>query len=229
MAITYVTSYVSGNNFTGSTAPDTASVTCAAGDYLAVVGSSGNSSQIIQTPSGGGLTYTFGNSAGVNTSNVNANFIWVAACPTAQTFTLSSTISPITSGAWGFNVFRFTGVSGMGHTLSANNPSSSAPSGSLTTIGVNSAIVMVINDFNNNAGASPTYLYPFTQEYYSPSGCGSLWMGAYMNTGPIATYVIGQSSPSNQQWALTAVELLCAPLAPPSLISNKALRRSQNY
>jgi hypothetical protein len=231
VVITFIAAYESTHNFFSTGASDTASVTCGAGDWLLILAGSGNTAQIVSTPSGGGLTYNFANSSGVNLANMNAVYGFTAYCPTAQTFTMTCTISPNNGGGWGFIAYRFAGVSGMGNTLSASSPTSNPPTGSITTTKINSLIGMIITDFTNSATTTPTYVTgagAYTQQLYVGSGVGTLWVGYYLNAGPATSYTVGISSPSCQ-FAMIAVELLCAPPPPPSLVVNKALSRSMNY
>lgn len=231
--IAFVAAYQSASNFLDTTTTDTASVTVAAGDFLVIGGCSGNSAQIMSTPTGGGLTYTFGNSSGVSISTLNSVDLFSASAPAAQTFTMTRTISPNNTTDWGFTVYRFTGVKQAGANVSNSNSTASAPSGNLTTGVANSAIVMIDTDFNNNAGAS-TYLTgagSFSETTHISTGPGAIWAGYYLNAGAAGTYTVGMSAPSNQKWAMVALELQPVPAgtAPQSLIVNRALRRSQNY
>lgn len=149
MAVTLVASYPSGNRFAAATTPDTATVTVAAGDYLVIMGCSGSSTQVMSLPTGGGLTYTFSNSSGVNLANLNGVDIHYVTITSPQTFTMSRTISPNNSTNWGFVVYRFSGVTAIGASSSDSNPSASLPSSNITTGTVNSAIVMISADFLN--------------------------------------------------------------------------------
>src|SRR5438309_12116479 len=91
----------------------TTSVTCAVGDTLVVVGTTGGSTRNIGTPTGGtGLTWTA--QVALAAASNSPVYIYTAPVTTAQTFTISLTTSG-TAGAsttvpWMYQVLRFSGV-----------------------------------------------------------------------------------------------------------------------
>jgi hypothetical protein len=211
MTITLATVVPSANAFAGATTPDTASISVVTGDYLVVMGCSGSSTQDMSAPSGGGLTYTFGNSAGVNLANLNGVDLYYTAITTPQTFTVSRTISPNNSTSWGFILFRFSGVTAIGANATGGNATASLPSVSITTGAVNSAIVMINTDYLEVLTA-PTYLTATAgtfveQNHTENTGVGTVFAGWYPNAGTAGVKTIGLTVPTNQQWSLVALEL----------------------
>jgi fibronectin-binding autotransporter adhesin len=194
-----------------TTTPRTMSVTVAAGDYLVVIAGTEESNNL-QTPTGGGLTYTLQQQ--VTVSSYAGVSIWTAPCASSQTFTLSVAI---TGGqAFGFNVLRFSGCSGIGAS-NKTNAASGTPSLGLTASGDNSAIVCIDTDWNAADGASRAWrsingITPTAgnglEVTYSRNASRYTVYGAYWSdAGTAGSKTVGLTTPG-QKYAIAAVEVL---------------------
>src|SRR5687768_8684690 len=107
---TFVAEY--GDVWNSTTSPKTASVTVANGDGLVVVGITADQNATLQTPTGGGLTYTLQQSVVV--SLYCTVYVWTALSSSSQTFTISITRDGTTTQFWGFSALRFSSVTTIG-------------------------------------------------------------------------------------------------------------------
>jgi hypothetical protein len=217
VAIAFSAQY--GPSAISTTTPQTNSPTVVAGDILAVIAWIETGALNFGTPSGGGYTYT--------------GQMWGSLINSSQSYTLSETRS---AGAakWAFTAYRFTGVGSFGATGNGSSSAVAAATFSLTTTAANSAIVMLMTDAN---GANTTLTYStatagaYTEiTHQNDSGLGTFYGGYYLNAGAAGAKTIGATNTS-LAWLGIAVELIPAPTTPaaPSLIVNKALRRSTRY
>jgi hypothetical protein len=184
-------------------------VTVQAGDLIVVSAGTGNSNVVVNTPTGGGLTFTVQQSVVSVTEQANA-YLWTATSPSAQTFTL--TISGSDIYAWSAEVWRNHG--GIG--ASAKKTAASTTSVSLTTQGPNSALVFVDADYYGINGSSRTYLTSvgaFTEKAYQFAGNGvaTFYAGHYADSGAVGSKTVGMSAPSGQHPSLFVLEVLAAP------------------
>lgn len=213
--ISFISEARDSGNFNSTGATKTVSVTANSGDCLVVLACTGDSTQDFGTPSGGGLTYTSRTSAGVNLTNLNGIQFWTAFATSTGSFTLSLSISPNNSTAWGVSVLRFSGVTGIGANSSDSNSSNTTtPLTSFTTTADDSVIVAGSTDWNFNGGARTyrTAAGSFTEtNSYANAGIGTLDYGYYADAGVAGTYAIGLTAPTPQRWALIGVELVGAP------------------
>jgi len=204
--VSLVASYAT--TFLSPTPTQTVSPTVVAGDYLVIIATQVDNSQVMGTPSGGGLTYTLQESvSGINFNN--GVYMWTAPVGTGSSFTCSLTSAG--SVDWGFAVYRFSGVTSLGGKNKGNNTTSSAPSISVTTTGTNSAVVLVFADFDGSATAA-TYLTSGVgsfseQTHVVDTSVGTTWGGWYPNVGAAGAKTVGMSAP-NQRWAMAAIELV---------------------
>jgi hypothetical protein len=211
VAIALAAVYESANHFAAATTPDTASVTVAANDHLVIMGCSGSSTQIMSLPTGGGLSYTFKTSSGVNLPNLNSVDLHYVKVTAPQTFTMSRTISPNNATNWGFTVYRFTGVNNTGAASSDSNPSASLPSSNITTGTANAGIVMINTDFLT-VFTIPVYKTATAgafseQTHVENTGLGTVFGGWYPDAGTPGLKTVGLDVPTNQQWSLVSLEL----------------------
>lgn len=211
MTITMVAQYVQSSNFASVTSPNSVSVTVAIGDILIIGGGSGLSTQIIQTPSGGGLTYTLLAAEGNSDASQTNLGVWKSS-PAAsnQTFNLSASLSP-NNGAdpWGFLVKRYSGVSAIGSVVHSHNDTTSAASLNITTSVANAVIDLNYTGFNHSSTSRVYYSAAgtFTETHnLSSTNFGIYNAGYYANAGPINTYQVGLQSPTNQ-WCMCVIEL----------------------
>lgn len=229
MAIAFSTHY--GPAAITTTTPKTASPTVAVGDVLVVGGWQETNLLQIATPSGGGYTYTasvtkIGSAEGLQS--------WVSLINSAQSFTLTDSTSG--TARWAFDVYRFTGVSGSGATTSGTS-ASGAPTMSITTTVAHSAIVVLLSRHDGSGNSvALTYITSgagtFTEVTNQlDSFRDQFYMGYYLDSGTVGTKSIGASN-TGLSWTGIAIELVppvAGGLTPPSLIVNKALRRSTIY
>jgi hypothetical protein len=204
---TFVASY---GNTAWSAATQTASVTVQAGDLIVVAAGTGNSNVVVNTPTGGGLTFTVQQSVVSVTQQANA-YLWTATSPTAQTFTLTMSGNDIY--AWFAEVWRNHG--GIG--ASAKKTAATTTSVSLTTQGANSALVFADADYYGINGSTRTYLTSvgsFAEKAYQFAGDGvaTFYAGHYADSGAVGSKTAGMSAPSGQHPSLFVLEVLAAPV-----------------
>jgi hypothetical protein len=191
------------------TTPKTQSVTVNNGDLLVIVGVTADSVTTLNTPTGGGLTYTA--RGAINVSSRCSVYAWSAPATSGQTFTLSVTRSGTTGVFWGFNVLRFSGSAGIGANPSTN-AAGAAPTLNVTASQANSAIVVVSADWNAVDGTSRTWranagaLTEVT--YFRDSGQYTVYAGYHADAGTATTDAVGLSAPAGQTYSIIAVEVL---------------------
>lgn len=211
-APTFVASYSPATDWTATTTPATQSVTVATNDVLVVLGGTEDSTTTLGTPSGGGLTYTLQKSE--TTASNTAGYGWTAAVGSSQTFTLSETASG--GGAWGDIALRFSGSSGVG--ASANVTSGSgAGSVSITTTQGNSAIAVIVLDWNGVSGASrtwatvngttPTAGNGFELNYVLDTGNYTTYAAYYPDAGATGSVTVGLTAPTGMKYTVIAIEV----------------------
>lgn len=157
---------------------------------------------------GGGLTWT--NRAQIDSfSGWGGCYIWTA--PVASTASVTITVTATAaSGAWGYNILRYTGVTGFG-TGVTNHVNTGAPSTAITTASANSVIVWVSNDLNTVGGAH-TYLTAgvgaFTEQSFdNVASTSGIYGGFHADAGAAGAKTVGISAPTGQWWAHAALEL----------------------
>jgi hypothetical protein len=158
---------------------------------------------------GGGLTWT--NRAQIDGfSTFGGTYIWTA--PVASTGSVTITVtSTQASGAWGYNILRYTGVTGFG-TGVTNHSSSGQPSAAVTTAAASSVIGWVSSDFNTIDGTVRTYSTAtagaFTEQTYDNVGFTSgVYGGFHANAGAAGAKTVGGTLPTGQWWTIAALEV----------------------
>lgn len=204
----YVAEYES--SWTTTTNPKTSSVTVAAGDILVVLGVTSDDTVLLNTPTGGGLTYELQQETTVDP--YCRLYIWTAKATSAQTFTLSITKSGATGSInWGHNVIRFGANGGVGASAKIN-ALSGAPSLALTTTRDNSAVVVVAGDWDALSGAIRTWRTgagALTERTYDEaSAYYTIYAGVHADAGAAGLKTVGLSAPTNLQYTIAAVEIL---------------------
>jgi hypothetical protein len=210
-----------------ATSPQTGSVTVGVGDQLVVVAGSEDAANTISTPTGGGLTYTLRQSV-VVASNSTA-YGWTAPSASAQTFTLSATKA--LAGFWGWDALRFSGSDGIGASSKTN--STGAPSLSITTTQANSAIVVVVTDWNATDGASrvwrtvngiaPTAGNGFERMYFRNTTNYAAYVAYYPDAGAAGAKTVGLSAPTTTpKYSIVAIEVLGSSSTPPTSVAGLA-------
>lgn len=156
------------------------------------------------------------------------NYDWTSDRISTYTATQNETITVTTtsSGAiyFGSNVVRFSGSAGVGASNIATGTSGN-PSVSLTTTQANSAIVVIVSDWNavsgtqtftNNFSGTPTNLtdYPGDLTHYGVA------IAYFPDAGAVGSKTVGMSAPTGQKWTITAIEVkgtaAAASFIPPS-------------
>lgn len=209
-APTFVQEYEGVWSTTGTS--QSTSVTAATNDVLVIPASGADTGQTINTPTGGGLTYTLAQSH-VLSSNCT-EYLWTAPVGSGSTYTLSFT-SAANGNDWGFNALRFSSTDGVGASNKANG--TGAPSIGLTTTQANSAVVVVAADWNAVDGASRTWttvngLTPTAgngQEvsYFFNSLQFTLYVAYYPDVGAAGAKTLGLSAPTGQKFVIIAQEV----------------------
>lgn len=198
-----------------STTPKTVSTTVAAGDLLVVAGATEDTGNTLNDPTGGSLTYTLRQS--VTVASYSGAWGWTAAPGGSQTYTLSDDKNADIGGWWGFTALRFSGTDGYG-TSTKTNVSSGAPSLSITPTQDNSAIVVIVTDWNATDGASrtwrtvngitPTSGNGLERVYFRDSAHFAVYVAYYSDVGTAGVAkTVGLSAPSGQKYAIIAIEV----------------------
>lgn len=205
-----------GANWNTTTHPKTAAVDLAPGDALVVCGAAEADGLVISTPTGGGLTYTPLET--VVSTNYAAVYTWGVASVSGQTFTLSLDTNNF-SLFWGFNAVRFSNSAGIGATAQAH-VLSGAPSLNIDTTGDNSALVVMVADFNAGDGSSRTWrtvngITPSAGggdelTYFRDAAAYTVYVAYYSDAGAIGTCTVGLSAPGSQKYSMAAIEVLAS-------------------
>lgn len=197
----------------------TGSFNVQAGDVLvAFAGMENGSDQGFSLPDGGSLTWTERTQHPSTLSfSMPVAAIWSAAVDSDKAMTV--TLSRAGSGSslhWGGNVLTFRDSDGIGAASAGDNGTSGgAPSLNITTTRDNSAIVMLVVDWNAVSGASRTYRQVNGQDpvevTFDNTGADATYVmyGAYYaDAGPAGLKTVGLTTPSNQRYVIVAVEVL---------------------
>lgn len=208
---TFVTDYPSA--FNTGTQPKTSTPTVATGDVLVVVSvAEGQLSWV--APSGGALTYAAGPALTAATRCAAGS--WSTTASGAQSYTLSMGDNSGTLW-WGFNALRFSGSAGLGATASATAGGVAAPTLGITTLGDNSAIVVIIGDYDAVSGTSrtwravngttPTGANTFERTYFTDPSHYTLYVAYYPDAGTAGLKTVGMTAPANQMYSIIAYEV----------------------
>lgn len=143
------------------------------------------------------------------TTDYSETSAWSYVATTSETLTVTFTDN---SGYFGGNVVRFSGSDGVGASAK-NQGASGSPSVNITTTQANSAIVVIVSDWNATGGTqtftsdggagSPTNLtdYPGDSSHYGVA------IAYYPNAGAVGSKTVGMSAPTGQKWTIVAVEV----------------------
>lgn len=202
-----------------TTSPKTVNVSCNAGDLVLVYGVTENSTTELQTPTGGGLTYTSAAALGPS-SGYTCLYLWWARTATTQTITFSVSVVS-SSGRWGFGVMRWICPPGVG-AVATNRPLTTG-TGQISMLPQSNScsVAYVQGDGNAISGASRTWN---TVDAYTPTSGNGLertydrqashytiyaayWPTVYGTTAP-EYELFGLSGPSGQLFSAIAAELL---------------------
>jgi len=213
-APTFVAEYEASSWSTTST-PKTVTPTTAAGDTLVVLGASENGDTTLATPTGNSHTYTLRQSVAIS-SDWCAAYGWTTTATTAAGWTLSVTRAGSVQ-AWGFIALRFSASSGVGASAKTN-VSGSAPSLGITTTGANSAVVVIVADWNALDGATRTWRTVngtapsagngFERAYFRSGATYAVYAAYYPDVGAAGLKTVGLTLPVAQKYSIVAIEVL---------------------
>lgn len=209
-APTFVAQYATAFNTT--TTPKTAmsAVTINSGDVLIAVAANEGNTFAVSLSEDGAATATIRQSS--VEGSYSAAFCWSYVAPSNETLTASFEAS----GDWfGGNIIRFSGSAGVGASNIAIGDTGN-PSIDLTTTQANSAIVVIVTDWNANSGqqtftnnfsGTPTALtdYPGDAAHYGVA------IAYFPDAGAIGSKTIGMSAPTGQKWTIIAIEVKGTP------------------
>ena len=214
---TFVASYSTG--FDAVASPRTSSVTVTNGDVLGVLSGSEDNNFQLSTPTGGGLTYSPQQT--VQVANFCTAYIWTALPASNQSFTFSQAIGAGGSAGFGSVPMRFSGSNGVGASSSTN--ASGAPSLNISTTSDNSAVLVIVTDWNASDGTSRTWrtvnsITPsngngYERVYFTDSSRYTIFAAYYPNVGTAGSKTVGLSAPSSQKYSIAAIEIKGAPSA----------------
>lgn len=202
----FVAEYES-SNWTGNPATKTASVTTAPGDVLVLVAGMSNGGSTLVPSGGTGLTWTLQQSVLVSSSWAGA-YVWTATASTAETFTLTVTLTG--DEVWGFNCLRFSGSSGIGASAKANVNATSTVA--VTTTAANSAIAVISVDWDALDGTTRTWSSsggaPTERTYFRDAAWYTVYVANHPDAGSAGVKNVGTTLPMGQKVSIIGVEIL---------------------
>ncbi|HWB36041.1 MAG TPA: hypothetical protein VHA75_08460, partial [Rugosimonospora sp.] len=177
--------------YTNTTTPKTVSVTVQNGDIICVVGGSEDSPNTLGTPTGNSLTYTLQQS--ITAASHSPAYGWTAPSTGSATFNVSCARTA-GAGRFGISAPVFRGSDGVG--ASNSGTGTGAPTLNLTTTQDNSAIVVIITDWNAADGASRVYtqvnsLDPTEVTYARTAGAYTVYVVVYTDAGTAGSKTVG--------------------------------------
>lgn len=205
-APTLVNTYESSWSTTGGSKTLMSSVSISSGDVIVVVAVIENDVGTLGVSENGSSSFSTILS---NSGNAPAS-MWVYTATTNETITVSITNSD--SGTyWGGAAFHFTDTDGVGTNNNAANTSGD-PSVTLSSVSANSAIVMIVSDWNAVIGTQVAYTasagsltndvgYPGDNSHYGVYG------GVYEDAGAAGNKTIGQTDPNGLDWTICGIEI----------------------
>lgn len=208
-APTFIAQYATAFNSDGSSKTAMSAVSINSDDVIVLVSASENYLGLTSETENGAGSFT--NQEVFNTSNYCYTRASTYIAPANETITINVT----KTGAiayFGGNAVRFSGSSGIGAT-EINNGASGTPSVSITTTQANSAIVVIASDWNASTGSqtftssggagSPSDLtgFPGDNSHYGVA------VAYYADAGSAGSKTVGMSAPTNQKWAIIAIEV----------------------
>lgn len=196
-----------------------ASITALAGDTLVeVAGMEDSSNGTLGTPTGGtGVTRTSRAVEDANASTSAETALWTAPVTSGQTFTPSfNRVGG--GGTFAGTALLFRGSDGIGNPAHTNNGAGSGgPSLNITTLQDNSAIVVVVADWNAVDGATrtwrtvngttPTSGNGFERSYIRDAIRMTYYAAYYPDAGAAGVKTVGLSAPSTMRYVICAVEI----------------------
>jgi hypothetical protein len=202
---------------TSTTPKTTATITSTAvGDVLVSLACAENGNATALAPTLSGETWVAQEEGGVSgvSCEIDARTCIIASSGSSETVSVAATGAG--SDWWGANVLQFTGSDGVGAAESAF-AGSGAPSLAITTTQDNSAIAVVVADFNAVDGASrtwravngttPTAANGFERTYFRDASHYTLYIAYYPDAGTAGAKTVGLTAPTGQTYSIAAIEV----------------------
>jgi hypothetical protein len=210
------------------------SIAALTNDILVEVGGIEISNQTLGTPTGGtSVTRTARATEDANSSTSAEARAWTAPITSDHTPSFNAT------GGGNFigTAILFRGSDGVGTGTSTNNGTGSgAPSLNITTLVDNSAIVVVVADWNAVDGATrtwrtvngttPTAGNGFERSYARNAAAVTYYVAYYPDVGAAGVKTVGLSAPSTMRYVICAVEIKGAQGPRKLIMQQQALRRA---
>lgn len=225
-APTYVSYTETGWGKVSTRTRTTASISVNAGDRLAVFCAAENEVYLggpfnvnFGVSDSGGNSWTAGPNVGPTDYSESAAFYATAASTGSITVTVAfdPTNTPNNFG-YGCGVYVFRDSDGFGATASTN-AASGAPSVDITTTQANSAVLVIVTDWNAVDGASRTWRTnagSLTERVYDrDASTHTYYSGYHADAGAAGTYAVGLSAPSGQKYTIIALEVQGTSSPPP--------------
>jgi len=202
---------------TSTTPKTTATITSTAvSDVLVSLAAAENGNASALAPTLTGETWVAQEEGGVSGTSceIDARTCIIASSGSSETVSVAAT----GAGAdwWGANVLQFTASDGIGAAESAF-AGSGAPSLAITTTQDNSAIAVIVADFNAIDGASrtwrtvngtaPTAANGFERTYFRDASHYTLYVAYYPDAGTAGAKTVGLSAPAGQTYSIAAIEV----------------------
>lgn len=200
------------SSFVVNTTPKTQGLSVTAGDPITVVGLAANNLTTLGTPADGVNTYTLTNSIVI--TDFCTAYIWKATAATTASLTISITRGGAGGDHWGFNAFTDSGSAGHGASTKTNT--TGAPSLALTTTADNSAVYVLIGDWNALATArtwrtvnsiTPTSGNGHEKTYVQDGANYTVYMARYPDTGVAGANTYGLTAPTGEKYSIVALEV----------------------
>jgi hypothetical protein len=214
---TLVNSYFAQSSTGGdSSTLSTPSFTPSDGEVIVVKAATWDTGTPSGTPSGGGLVYTRRSTAapGGFAGYCTIFTAVVSGAPGSMSVTLSA---PAGSCYHSMTVERWSGaqVAGSPATNSTIHGVGSPPSVTITTTADNSIVTWANVDENSSDPAGRAYLSSAIEDGLADghTSVSSVHYFAYQTAATAGSQTIGMSTPSNQTWTITGIEILAAPPA----------------
>jgi hypothetical protein len=187
-------------------------VTANAGDLLILSATAGTDTWKANITAAGGQTWTQRADLGPGSGTASFVRVWTATAASTGTFTVTLTPSDSAGHNWFMQVqvFRNGVYAGVASILAGG----SAPSLSITTTNANSAIAMVVSDFNAISGASRAYRTgagAFSETQYVTSTFFTYYNGYHADAGTAAAKTVGLTAPTGQAPTMVAIEVAPGP------------------
>jgi len=189
------------------------------GDVLVVtaVTEDYNAAKIADVDSGDGAVWT--EQQAISTPNNSSLAIYTAPVASAGTRTITVSLVDMSPSAWGFGVYVFRGGSGVG--ASASKTGTGAPSQTLVTTGANSAVVVVVGDWNAVDGTTRTWRSgAIEKSYFRDAAAYTVYTGVVLDSAAAGSKNEGLSAPTGMTYSIGALEILGSGAAAPTPVAN---------